>query len=149
VRRLSYTFALTLAAAVVWPASNTADVADWAYYGGDSGGSRFSPLAQIDRANVHKLKVAWIYHTGDVSDGSIHPRKSLVFIGATWDSQIRAFDIETGKELWKAQLPAPAQATPMTYRVRGSGKQFVVIAAGGHGKLPIKLGDSLVAFTLP
>jgi quinoprotein glucose dehydrogenase len=81
--------------------------------------------------------------------GPIITAGGLVFIGATWDGYLRAFDIETGNELWKAQLPAPAQATPMTYRVRRNGKQFVVIAAGGHGKLPIKLGDSLVAFTLP
>jgi quinoprotein glucose dehydrogenase len=81
--------------------------------------------------------------------GPIVTAGGLVFIGAAWDSRFRAFDIETGKELWQAQLPAPGQATPMTYRVRRSGKQFVVIAAGGHGKLPIKLGDALVAFTLP
>ena len=73
----------------------------------------------------------------------------LVFIGAAWDGYLRAFDTETGNELWKGQLPAPGQSTPMTYRVRPNGKQFVVIAAGGHGKLPLKLGDSLVAFTLP
>jgi len=81
--------------------------------------------------------------------GPIITAGGLVFIGAAWDGCFRAFDVETGKELWKAQLPAPAQATPMTYRVHPRGKQFVVIAAGGHGKLPIKLGDSLVAFTLP
>jgi quinoprotein glucose dehydrogenase len=81
--------------------------------------------------------------------GPIVTAGGLVFIGAAWDSRFRAFDIETGKELWQAQLPAPGEATPMTYRVRRSGKQFVAIAAGGHGKLPIKLGDALVAFTLP
>jgi quinoprotein glucose dehydrogenase len=81
--------------------------------------------------------------------GPIVTAGGLVFIGAAWDGHLRAFDIETGKELWRGQLPAPGEATPMTYRVRPNGKQFVVIAAGGHGKLPIKLGDSLVAFTLP
>jgi quinoprotein glucose dehydrogenase len=80
--------------------------------------------------------------------GPIVTAGGLVFIGSAWDGYFRAFDVETGNELWKAPLPAPGQATPMTYRVR-SGRQFVVIAAGGHGKLPIKLGDSLVAFTLP
>jgi len=45
--------------------------------------------------------------------------------------------------------PGPGVATPMTYRVRPNGKQFVVIAAGGHGKLPVELGDALMAFTLP
>jgi glucose dehydrogenase len=60
-----------------------------------------------------------------------------------------AFDVATGAELWKTALPAGGQATPMTYRVRGDGKQFVVIAAGGHGKLGTRLGDSLIAYALP
>ena len=51
------------------------------------------------------------------------------------DNYLRAFDIDTGAELWKGRLPAGGQATPMTYRLRGDGKQFVVIAAGGHGKI--------------
>jgi quinoprotein glucose dehydrogenase len=63
------------------------------------------------------------------------------------DDFVRAFDVDTGKELWKAQLPAGGQATPMTYQENG--RQYVVIAAGGHGKLGTTLGDSLVAFTLP
>ena len=63
------------------------------------------------------------------------------------DNFLRAFDIETGKELWKAELPAGAQATPMTYRA--GQKQYVVIAAGGHGKLGTKMGDHVVAFALP
>jgi quinoprotein glucose dehydrogenase len=79
--------------------------------------------------------------------GPIVTASGLVFIGAAWDGYFRAFDVETGAELWKAPLPAPAEATPMTYF--SNGKQFVVIAAGGHGKLPMKLGDALVAFALP
>ena len=71
----------------------------------------------------------------------------VVFIGAAMDEVFRAFDVESGKELWHATLPASAQASPMTYRA--SGKQFVVIAAGGHGKLKTKRGDALVAFALP
>jgi quinoprotein glucose dehydrogenase len=65
------------------------------------------------------------------------------------DDYLRAFDIETGAELWKGRLPAGAQAMPMTYQAGRDGKQFVVIAAGGHGKLGTKLGDSLIAFALP
>ena len=57
--------------------------------------------------------------------------------------------METGKELWKGELPASAQATPMTYQLSTQGKQFVVIAAGGSGKLHTKKGDCVVAFTLP
>jgi quinoprotein glucose dehydrogenase len=72
----------------------------------------------------------------------------LVFIAAAMDDYLRAFDVETGAELWKSRLPAGGQATPMTYRLRPDGRQFVVIAAGGHGKLGTKLGDALVAFAL-
>ena len=72
----------------------------------------------------------------------------LVFIGAAMDNYLRAFDVETGRELWKGRLPAGGQAAPMTYRLRPDGKQFVVIAAGGHGKLGTKLGDAVVAFAL-
>lgn len=80
--------------------------------------------------------------------GPIVTAGGLVFIGAAWDAYFRAFDLNTGAELWKAKLDAPAEATPMTYRGPKSGRQFVVIAAGGHGKLPIKLGDAVVAFAL-
>jgi quinoprotein glucose dehydrogenase len=71
----------------------------------------------------------------------------LVFTAATMDNFIRAFDVETGKELWKYELPAGGQATPMTYTLHG--RQYVVVAAGGHGKLGTKQGDAVVAFTLP
>lgn len=75
-----------------------------------------------------------------VTDGGV------VFIGASMDNYLRAFDIETGRELWKGRLPAGGQATPMSYEAKG--RQFVVIAAGGHGKLGTKRGDYVVAFAL-
>jgi quinoprotein glucose dehydrogenase len=82
--------------------------------------------------------------------GPIETAGGLIFIaGNAGDNYFRAFDIDTGKELWKGHLPAGGQATPMTYRLRPDGKQYVVIAAGGHGKLGTKLGDALVAFALP
>jgi quinoprotein glucose dehydrogenase len=81
--------------------------------------------------------------------GSIVTAGGLVFIGAARDDYLRAFDVETGRELWKGALPAGGQATPMTYRGERSGKQFVVIAAGGHGRLMTTLGDHVVAFALP
>lgn len=81
--------------------------------------------------------------------GGIITAGGLVFIAAAMDTYLRAFDIETGKEVWKAELPASAQATPMTYQVKESGKQFIVISAGGHGKLGTKRGDYVVAFALP
>lgn len=71
----------------------------------------------------------------------------LVFIGAATDNYLRAFDIETGRELWKGRLPAGGQATPMSYEI--GGRQFVVIAAGGHGGLKTKQGDYVIAFALP
>jgi quinoprotein glucose dehydrogenase len=71
----------------------------------------------------------------------------VVFIAGTMDQHLRAFDVETGDELWKALLPAGAHATPMTYRV--GGKQYVVIAAGGHTRLGTKFGDYVIAFSLP
>lgn len=81
--------------------------------------------------------------------GGIATASGLVFIGAAMDDYLRAFDIENGKELWRARLPAGGQATPMTYRVGADDKQFVVIAAGGHGLMGTTLGDSVVAYALP
>ena len=82
--------------------------------------------------------------------GPLVTRSGLIFIGATFDNYLRAFDLETGQELWRASLPAGGQATPMTYRSRTGGKQYIVIAAGGYGQidLPGNLGDALVAFAL-
>ncbi len=71
----------------------------------------------------------------------------LVFIGAAMDDYLRAFDVEAGEELWRGRLPAGGQATPMTYEA--GGRQYVVIAAGGHSSLGSTLGDHVVAFTLP
>jgi quinoprotein glucose dehydrogenase len=71
----------------------------------------------------------------------------VVFIGAAMDNYLRAFDLETGEELWKGRLPAGGQATPMLYEI--AGKPYVLIAAGGHARAGTKLGDSLIAFSLP
>ena len=71
----------------------------------------------------------------------------LIFIAATMDDRMRAFDIDTGKELWDTVLPAGGHATPMTY-VAGD-RQYVVIAAGGHPPLNTTRGDYVIAFTLP
>jgi quinoprotein glucose dehydrogenase len=81
--------------------------------------------------------------------GPIVTAGGLVFIGAAMDSYIRAFDLETGEELWKDRLPAGGQATPMTFRLTESGRQYLVIAAGGHGKIGTRRGDYLVAYALP
>ena len=81
--------------------------------------------------------------------GPIVTAGGLVFIAGTFDPFIRAFDIETGKELWKAQLPDSGHATPMTYMGKNK-KQYVVIAAGGGTAIGNPhISDSLIAFTLP
>ena len=83
--------------------------------------------------------------------GPIVTAGGLVFIAGTlMDPGFRAFDVETGKEVWKAQLPTSGAATPMTYQTHTGGKQFLVIAAGGHAKVTEeKQTDEIVAFTLP
>jgi len=70
----------------------------------------------------------------------------LLFIAATKDEMFRAFDQNTGKLLWEYKLPAAGYATPAVYEV--DGKEYVVIAAGGGGKVGSKSGDSYVAFSI-
>jgi quinoprotein glucose dehydrogenase len=79
--------------------------------------------------------------------GAIVTGGNLIFVAGSIDGHFRAFDRRTGKVLWEYALPASAQATPMSYSL--DGKQYVVIAAGGHGKLHTKQGDYLLAFALP
>jgi quinoprotein glucose dehydrogenase len=124
------------------------------------------PWGLLTAVDMNEGKIRWQIPLGSMQDfggkqppilpgsislgGPIATAGGLVFIAATFDPFFRAFDIETGKELWKAQLPASGHATPMTYRLAASGKQFVVIAAGSHPKISEEsLGDALVAFTLP
>ena len=73
----------------------------------------------------------------------------LIFVGAAIDNYIRALDIETGQTLWQGRLPAGGQATPMSYFLDETGKQYVVIAAGGHGRIGSTTGDYLIAYALP
>jgi quinoprotein glucose dehydrogenase len=79
--------------------------------------------------------------------GAIVTGGHLIFVAASMDGYFRAFDSRTGKVLWEYGLPASGQATPMSYVL--DGRQYVVIAAGGHGKLGTKQGDYLMAFALP
>ncbi len=81
--------------------------------------------------------------------GSLVTAGGLVFIGATNDKRFRAFDKDNGKELWTFMLPASAHASPMTFVGKRSGKQYIVIAAGGGNKYNKDFSDSLVAFSLP
>jgi quinoprotein glucose dehydrogenase len=81
--------------------------------------------------------------------GAAVTRAGLFFIAASQDNYLRAFDSSTGRELWRFLLPAGGQATPMTYWSNNSGRQFVLIAAGGHGGLLTPSGDYIIAFALP
>lgn len=83
-----------------------------------------------------------------VMGGPVATASGLVFFAGTYDYWLRAMDSATGKELWKGRLPVGAQATPMTYVSPKTGRQFVVIAAGGARQSPDR-GDYIVAFALP
>ena len=94
----------------------------------------------------------WLF-LGDIGvpnlGGPITLASGVSFIAATTDNYLRAFDTQDGEELWRGRLPFSGHATPMTYRLRPDGRQFVVIAAGGHMLFGKEPGDTLVAFALP
>jgi len=80
--------------------------------------------------------------------GTMVTAGGLVFMGATADNYIRAFDLRNGDEVWSARLPAGGQANPMSY-LGNDGRQYVVISAGGHGGLRTENGDAVMAYALP
>lgn len=105
---------------------------------------------QVPLGNVSFLEAKGITGTGTPNlGGAIVTAGGLVFIGSANDSRLRAFDLRTGKELWKAELPASAHATPVTYAAPRSGRQMIVIAAGGGGRFSRAISDAVVAFALP
>jgi membrane-bound PQQ-dependent dehydrogenase (glucose/quinate/shikimate family) len=107
---------------------------------------------KVPLGTVEELERKGLPRTGRQSlGGAIVTAGGVVFIGATVDKRFRAFDARTGEELWSAALPANAHANPMTFRGR-SGRQYVVIAAGGGGfwrALSSDIADGLIAFALP
>ena len=118
------------------------------------------PWGTLNAVDVNKGEIAWKVPLGSVDElqtktgtpnlgGSIATAGGLVFIGATRDSRFRAFDARTGEQLWATELEASAHATPVTYLGKKTGKQFVVIAAGGGGYFRGKVSDTLAAFALP
>ena len=118
------------------------------------------PWGTLNAVDVNKGEIAWKVPLGGVDElktktgaanlgGSIVTAGGLVFIGATTDSRFRAFDARTGEQLWATELEASAHATPVTYLGKKTGKQFVVIAAGGGGYFRGKVSDTLAAFALP
>jgi quinoprotein glucose dehydrogenase len=79
--------------------------------------------------------------------GSLVTRSGLIFIAAALDRVIRAFDTQSGELLWQARLPAGGQAAPLSYE--HNGRQYVVLAAGGHNSMETRIGDSVIAYALP
>ena len=126
------------------------------------------PFGTLTAVDLQTRKVLWREPVGTTQDtgpmgmriglplpmgmpnmgGSITTAGGVTFIAATLDANLRAFDTRTGRELWRQRLTAGGQATPMTY-VSRSGRQFVVIAAGGNAVLGSRTGDHIVAFALP
>ena len=103
------------------------------------------PLGLIDKLAPIPVPFRW---GTPFAGGPIATGGGLVFIGATADERFRAYDTQTGELLWEFDGPTSANATPMTYMV--AGKQYVVVATGGHNWVyPYKKGDSVVAYSLP
>jgi len=105
------------------------------------------PPGELVAMDLKSGTKAWTTPIAPTLGGAIVTAGGLVFMAATIDRQFRAFDIETGRELWHADLPASGKATPMTYR-GGDGRQYVVVAAGGDGET-WGAGDAIIAFALP
>lgn len=125
------------------------------------------PWGTLSAVDLRSGKILWQVPHGSVRDlapvpmpfdwgvpglgGPMVTSTGLIFIAAAMDDYLRAFSVESGEELWKGRLPAGGQATPMSYRVEladGRVRQYVLIAAGGHGRAGTTLGDSLVAFAV-
>ena len=122
------------------------------------------PWGYIAAADLTTGEVTWMRKNGTVRDSSPLPlpfemgvpnlggplltASRLAFLSSTLDYYLRAYDVMTGKEIWKARLPAGGQATPMTY-IGADGRQYIVVAAGGHGSLGTKAGDDVIAYALP
>ena len=123
------------------------------------------PWGYLTAVDLTTMQKVWTRKNGTVRDsaplpipmplgvpslgGPIVTGGGVAFMSATLDSYLRAYDVRTGRKLWEARLPAGGQATPMSYVSDKTGKQYVVVMAGGHGSLGTKMGDSLVAYALP
>ena len=107
-----------------------------------------SILWKVPLGEYPELVAKGVQNTGAKNfGGPVATAGDIVFIAATPDEKIRAFETHSGKVLWEYKLPAAGYATPSVYVI--DGKQYLVIAAGGGGKNATKYGDSIVAFALP
>jgi len=131
-------------------------------------GSRYPcvqpPWGTLSAVDLNTGEIAWKVALGEFDEltakgipqtgtpnlgGSIATASGLVFIAGSNDSRFRAFDARTGRVLWETRLEASGHATPMTFRSRKSGRQYVVIAAGGGGYFSRTVSDTLAAYALP
>ncbi|WP_394182636.1 glucose/quinate/shikimate family membrane-bound PQQ-dependent dehydrogenase [Marinomonas posidonica] len=121
------------------------------------------PWGYVAGVDLQTGQTAWQHKNGTIEDmtpfklpikmgvpgigGPIITEGGVVFMAATVDDYLRAYDMSNGEELWKARLPAGGQATPMTY-LNSQGEQMVVQVAGGHGSIGTTIGDYVVAYKL-
>jgi quinoprotein glucose dehydrogenase len=105
------------------------------------------PLGTLRGVAPFPVWVFWRGYGSPTFGGGTSTASGLYFIGATMDRYFRAIDVETGAELWSDRLPFVATSVPLTYRLRISSKQYVVVAAGGNPL--VEMGDALVAYALP
>lgn len=107
------------------------------------------PAGTVQDAVIGGIKARLPVPLGMPTLGSgVNTASGIVFYAGTQDYYLRAIDMATGKELWKGRLPVGGQATPMSYVSPKSGRQFVVIAAGGARQSPDR-GDYVIAYSLP
>jgi quinate dehydrogenase (quinone) len=126
------------------------------------------PFGTMTAIDLKTRKIVWQVPVGTVKDTgplgiplglpipigmptlgpSLATQSGLLFFAGTQDFYLRAFDTATGKEIWKARLPVGSQAGPMSYVSPATGKQYIVINAGGARQSP-KRGDYVIAYALP
>ncbi|MDG2002575.1 MAG: pyrroloquinoline quinone-dependent dehydrogenase, partial [Novosphingobium sp.] len=122
------------------------------------------PWGKLTAIDLKTRKIRWQRPFGTTQDmapfgvtvpgapniaGSVATGGGLLFIGAAVDDYIRAYDTATGEQVWRKRLPAGGQAAPISYVSERTGKQYIVIVAGGHQILGTTLGDYIIAYALP
>ena len=122
------------------------------------------PWGYVAGVDLTSGAIAWQHRNGTIEDlsplpltfrmgvpnlgGPVMTRGGVAFLSSTLDYYLRAYEVSSGRQLWQSRLPAGGQATPMTY-LGQDGRQYVLVAAGGHGSLGTKTGDAVIAYALP